>query len=112
MTPMATGAFRTLYCERSSTFSRAKPPQRVPLTDTLVVLLIRSIEGVHAQSSVTLLGVVATGPMYRNQNSGTGRGEKSKDSVTMFTGSAAAKTTESAYWGRKTLVGARKLVSR
>jgi hypothetical protein len=35
MTPMATGAFRTPYCERSSTFSRAKPPQRVSLTDTL-----------------------------------------------------------------------------
>lgn len=31
---MVTGVFRTLYCERSSTFSRAKPPQRVPLTDT------------------------------------------------------------------------------
>jgi predicted porin len=68
------------------------------------VLLISFAE-VHAQSSVTLFGVVDAGLMYQNQNGGTGLGGKTKDSVTMFTGAGGSDYSQFGMLGQEDLGG-------
>jgi predicted porin len=72
---------------------------------SLAVLLFISVGEVHAQSSVTLFGVVDAGLMYQSQNGGTGLGGKTKNSVTMFTGAGGSDNNVFGMQGQEDLGG-------
>jgi predicted porin len=71
----------------------------------LAVGALLASAGVHAQSSVTLFGVVDTGLIYQNQNGGYALSPKTKNSVTLFSGSGGSDSSEFGMQGVEDLGG-------
>lgn len=69
----------------------------------LLVVLTMSLPEVHAQSSVTLFGVIDAGLLYQSQNGGTGLGGKTRNSVTMFSGAGGSDNNEFGMLGLEDL---------
>ncbi len=61
--------------------------------------------GVHAQSSVTLFGVIDTGLIYQNQNGGNAFGGKTKDGTVLMAGSGGSVNNQFGMQGTEDLGG-------